>query len=137
MVLLVAQLAAGQSIPWTAVFFPLVLVPLILGTMGFAWMLASLGVFVRDIGQIHNVFTLVLMFVSPVFYPLTSLSEPYRGWLRLNPLTFIIEESRNTLLFGVMPDFAQLALMIAISLAVAPGGFYWFQKTRKGFADVL
>jgi lipopolysaccharide transport system permease protein len=105
--------------------------------MGFAWLLSALGVYVRDIGQITSMFTLVLMFVSPVFYPLTSLPQRYQAWLQLNPLTFIIEESRNTLIFGRVPDFSQWGLVLAASLLIAWGGFAWFQKTRRGFADVL
>jgi lipopolysaccharide transport system permease protein len=136
-VLLIAQLIAGQAIPWTAILFPLVLLPLVFATMGFAWLLSSLGVFVRDIGQITTMFTVILMFVSPVFYPLTSLPPRYQSLLQLNPLTFIIEESRNTLIFGAVPDFTRWALVLTASLAIAWGGFAWFQKTRRGFADVL
>jgi lipopolysaccharide transport system permease protein len=136
-VLLVAQLIWGQRIPWTVLLFPLILLPLVFATMGFTWLLSALGVFVRDIGQMTVMFTVILMFVSPVFYPLTALPPQHQALLRLNPLTFIIEESRNTLLFGVVPDFSRWAVVLAASLAIAWGGFAWFQKTRRGFADVL
>ena len=136
-VLLLGQLATGHAIPATAVFFPLVLLPLVFATMGFAWLLSSLGVYVRDIGQLTGMFTLILMFLSPVFYPASSLPEHYRPLLYLNPLTFIIEESRNTLLFGRAPNMALWFLVLAASIAIAWAGFAWFQKTRRGFADVL
>lgn len=135
--LLLVQLATGQGIPWTVVLFPAVLLPLVFATMGFAWLLASLGVYVRDIGQITAMFTLILMFVSPVFYPVSALPPRYQSWLYLNPLTFIIEESRNTLVFGHAPEFGHWILVFAASLLIAWGGFAWFQKTRRGFADVL
>ena len=137
LVLLSAQLLVFQRLPWTVMLFPLVLIPLLLATTGFAWLLSALGVYLRDVSQTTAIFTTVLMFTSPVFYPLTSLPERYGVWLRLNPLGFIIEESRNALVFGKAPDFAGLGISLTASLLIAAGGFWWFQKTRKGFADVL
>ncbi|HET7546254.1 MAG TPA: ABC transporter permease [Usitatibacter sp.] len=135
--LLLVELWYRQSVPWTAFAFPLMLVPLLLFAMGLAWLLASLGVFLRDVGQVIGVLTTVLMFVSPIFYPEASLAPKYREWLQWNPLTFVIEESRNALIFGLAPDWAQWAWLLAASLAVAWAGFAWFQKTRRGFADVM
>jgi lipopolysaccharide transport system permease protein len=136
-VLLVAQLIINLSLPWTVVLFPLVLLPLIFASLGAAWFLAALGVYVRDIGQITTVFTTVLMFVSAVFYPLSALPETYQAWLRLNPLVLIITESRKVLVFGSLPDWFWLGIALLMGLAIAFAGFWWFQKTRKGFADVL
>jgi lipopolysaccharide transport system permease protein len=136
-VLLVAQLIINLSLPWTVVLFPLVLLPLIFASLGAAWFLAALGVYVRDIGQITTVFTTVLMFISAVFYPLSALPEAYQGWLRLNPLVLIVTESRKVLIFGSPPDWFWLGIALSMGLAIAFAGFWWFQKTRKGFADVL
>jgi len=136
-VLLLAQLIINKSLPWTVVFFPLVLLPLILASLGSAWFLASLGVYVRDIGQITGVFTTILMFLSAVFYPVSALPEVYQGWLRLNPLVHIITESRKVLIFGDLPDWLLLGISLLAGFAIAIFGFWWFQKTRKGFADVL
>ncbi len=136
-VLLVAQLTLSHQIPWTVILFPFILIPLIFATMGFAWFLAALGVYVRDIGQITGMFTTVLLFISPVFYSISALPIQYQGWLQLNPLTFIIEEGRNTLIFDKAPDIGQWTIILFASLLIAWVGFAWFQKSRKGFADVL
>jgi lipopolysaccharide transport system permease protein len=136
-VLLLLQLLLNQNMPWTVVLFPLVLLPLILATMGFAWFLASLGVYVRDIGQVTGIFTTALLFLSCVFYPLSSLPEKYQYLMKFNPLAYIIEESRNTLIFGRIPDFSQWAIYMIIGIIVAWLGFAWFQRTRGGFADVI
>ena len=136
-VLLVAQLMINRAIPWTVVLFPLVLLPLIFTSLGVAWFLAALGVYVRDIGQITTVLTTVLMFLSAIFYPISALPEKYQAWLRLNPLVLIISESRKVLIFGSLPDWSWLGLSWVMGLAIAFAGFWWFQKTRKGFADVL
>ena len=136
-VLLIAQLVINQQLPWTVVVFPIVLVPLLLATVGFAWLLSALGVYIRDIAQATNILTTVLMFLSPLFYPVSALPKSYQLWLHLNPLTFIIEESRSVLIFGNIPDFVGIATSLVMSFLISAAGFWWFQKSRKGFADVL
>ena len=136
-VLLLAELIFHQQLMWAVLLFPCVLLPLVFATMGIAWFLAGLGVYVRDIGQITGMVTTLLLFLSPVFYPISALPEQYQTWLRLNPLTFIIEESRNTLIFGRVPDMGEWGMMLAAGLLTCWAGFAWFQKMRKGFADVL
>lgn len=137
LVLVVAEIVLRGHVPWTAILFPFVLLPLLFTTMGFAWFLTALGVYVRDIGQLTSVFTTVLMFLSPVFYPASALPPSVQAWLRLNPLTVIIEEGRNALVFGRVPDGYSLVLAFLVSLVVAWAGFAWFQKARTGFADVV
>lgn len=136
-VLLILQLLISGTVPWTIIFLPLIFLPLIFVTLGFSWFFASTGVYVRDIGQVSGLITSVLLFVSPVFYPVSFLPTPIRSIVMLNPLTLIIEESRKVLLFGEMPDWYELGVYTLVSFIVARMGFWWFQRTRKGFADVL
>jgi lipopolysaccharide transport system permease protein len=136
-VLLLAQLILSQQMPWTALLFPFILLPLVFATMGCTWFLAALGVYVRDIGQITGMFTTVLLFVSAVFYPISALPRQYQFWLQLNPLAFIIEAGRKSLIFGQLPDIGRWGIMLAAGILIAWAGFAWFQKTRRGFADVL
>ena len=136
-VLLVAILLINGSLAWSVILFPLIILPLLIATLGAAWFLASLGVFVRDVGQTVGIFTMVMMFVSPVFYPISALPEKFQFWMMLNPLTFVIEQSRAVMIFGKLPDWAGLGIYTVASLAVAWAGYWWFQKTRRGFADVL
>lgn len=136
-VLLVAQLVLHQSLSWTALYFPLVLLPLVVATMGVAWFLSAIGVYLRDVSQTIGILTTVLLFLSPIFYPLSALPIRYQVWVKLNPLTFIIEEGRKVLIFGQAPDWWGWLAYSTVSLMIAWGGFWWFQKTRKGFADVL
>lgn len=136
-VLLVALVVMKGYLYWTVLFLPVVILPLAVATLGIAWFLASFGVFARDIGQITGIFTMAMMFLSPVFYPIAALPKQYQPWIMANPLTFIIEQTRNVLLAGQLPDWKGLVLYSIASVIVAWVGFWWFQKTRKGFADVL
>jgi lipopolysaccharide transport system permease protein len=121
----------------TALLLPLVILPFVMFIMGFSWMLASLGVYLRDVSQIIGVITSVLMFMSPIFYPVSALPENYRHLLYLNPLTPVIEMTRDVLYWGKVPDFQLLGIYWLATAIIAWLGFAWFQKTRKGFADVL
>ena len=136
-VLLGFYLLINHGLPWTVVLFPLVIAPLLLLLAGFSWFLAATGVFVRDIGYVVTILTTILMFLSPIFYPISAVPEAHRSLLQLNPLAFIIAESRKVLLWGQMPDWVGLAIYSGVSLLVAWLGLIWFQKTRRGFADVL
>ena len=119
------------------IFIPVVWLPLIVTTVGFAWILASLGVFLRDIGQLIGIVTTVMMFLSPVFYPLSAIPKKYQIFIMANPLTFIIVQSRNVLIWNKIPDLYGLSIYTVISFIILWLGYWWFQKTQKGFADVL
>ena len=111
--------------------------PLMIIALGISWILASLGVFLRDINQFITLFTTALMFLSPVFYSADILPPEFRQLMYLNPLTTVIEQTRNTLYWGKHPDFTVLGIYWVSAFIIAWIGFVWFQKTRKGFADVL
>jgi lipopolysaccharide transport system permease protein len=136
-VLLVAYIFTYGYLHWTVIFAPLVLLPFVVLIIGLAWFLASLSVFLRDIGQTVTIVTTLMMFISPVFYPVTAIPEWFRPIIMANPLTFIIQQSREVLIWGNAPNWAGLGIYYLAAFAVAWAGYSWFQKTRKGFADVL
>lgn len=126
------------GIPHASVLaLPLVGLPLLLFTVGLSWFLSSLGVYLRDVAQFIGIVTTVLMFLSPVFYPATALPEEYRSLLFINPMTVAIEFSRDALFWGNAIDWPMLSVCYGVTIVIAWLGFVWFQKTRKGFADVL
>lgn len=130
-------LFVNHNLHWTVVYLPLVMLPLILFTMGVTWFLSSLGVYLRDVGQLMGVVTTVMLFLAPVFYPMSALPEQYHVYIYANPLTLIIEQARAVLMWGQAPDFEALAVALSVSILVAWIGYTWFAKTRRGFADVL
>jgi len=136
-VLLTACLLFNGHLQWTAMFLPLVLLPLVILILGMAWIMASIGVFLKDLGQTIGLFTTVMLFLSPVFYPATALPESIQPWFMANPLTFIIEQSRDVVISGHMPNWVGLGLYMMVAALMAWAGFAWFQKTRSMFADVM
>ena len=136
-VLFVFHLLATASLQWTVLFAPVIMLPLLLMTLGISWFLASFGVFVRDVAQTIGLLTTVLMFLSPIFFPVSALPEKYRIFIYMNPLTFVIEQMRDVLIWGKLPSWSGWCVVMGLGMVVAWLGLVWFQKTRKGFADVL
>ncbi len=135
--LLAAVGVVQQTLSWTWVFIPIVIAPYALLLLGVSWLLASIGVFLRDLDQLMGLIVMLLLFLSPVFYPISALPEAYRGWIYLNPLTPIIENMRAVTLNHTQPDWAALGLYTLAALVVCQLGWWWFKRTRKGFNDVL
>lgn len=137
MVWLIAYIVFFGAPHVTVFLLPLVLLPFCFFLLGMGWALASLGVFLRDASQFIGLLTTGMMFLSPIFYPATAFPENYRYILYFNPLTTVVELARGLLFWGNTPEFLMLGIYWVVTLGIAWLGFVWFQKTRKGFADVL
>jgi lipopolysaccharide transport system permease protein len=136
-ILLILMSLSSWQFSWHALLTPVVFLPFACLVLGMTWGLSALGVYLRDVGQLIAPVLTALMFLSPIFYPLESVDEKFLWIYNLNPLTFIIEQVRAVMLQNVQPDWSSLVIYSLISLVVACAGFALFQKTRKGFADVL
>jgi lipopolysaccharide transport system permease protein len=121
----------------TVLLFPVALLPLIFLSLGIAWFFSALGVFIRDTAQITGLLTTVLMFLSPIFYSADSIPARFRPIAELNPLVPLIEQVRRVLMWHEGLDLHAYMPVLALSIVVLLGGFWWFEKTRRGFADVL
>jgi lipopolysaccharide transport system permease protein len=123
----------------SVLLLPLVLIPFCFFILGISWFLSSMAVYLRDIQQLVGIILSILMFISPIFYPLNSVPEKYRNYFYLNPLAMPIEEMRNLLFFG---DIANIKLFYIFEYWLFAGliavlGYICFQKLRRGFADVI
>jgi len=121
----------------TAAWFPLLLLPVCLTTVGIAWVLASLGVFLRDVEHAVQVMVSMLFFATPIFYSLDRVPPPYRRLLEFNPLTHAVEGMRRALMWGQSPDAGWYAFSLVASALLALLGYAFFMKSKRAFADVL
>lgn len=126
-----------ESFHWTAIFLPVVLAPYVLMLCGVSWLLAALGVYVRDIAQLGGMVSMALLFLSPIFYPASVIPARYASLALLNPLTLIVEQARAVLFLGMVPDWRALGFYTIVSFLVSVIGLTVFRKFRRGFADVL
>ena len=137
LVLAVAYLFLLGLPPVTAFYLPLMILPILFFSLGLTLFFSSVGIFIRDLQQLMGLITMVIMFLSPLFYPLSALPESFRNYIRFVPLALAIEESRKVLFLGHAPNMIVWAAYLACSWIVAWLGFVWFMKTKKGFADVV
>ena len=137
LVLLVFALIAFGTIPWTVVFLPLILVPYAVLVVGLVWLISAVGVFVEDIGQVIGICVTALLFLAPVFYPLSAVPETLQGIIYFNPITLIVSQLRAVLIWGELPNFLGLLAYAVVAFTIAWLGYYVFQRLRRAFADVL
>ena len=121
----------------TIVAFPFVLLAFIPFVLGLSWFLSAIGVYIRDLSQVVTLVINLILFLSPIFYPAAALPAFMANLMWLNPLTVIIEQARLVLVVGIWPDWWALLTYTAVSCVFALLGYWWFERARKGFADVL
>ncbi len=136
-ILCVGNLIINGFIAWTVIFLPLVILPLILLSLGLSLILSSLGVFFRDIQHILVVLVQALMFLSPIFYPISIIPEALRTIYYINPIGYVVEDMRNIFIWGNIPNWTWCIFGTIIGSAVFLLGYAWFKKTKGAFADVL
>jgi len=137
LVLIVAAVVLRRQIHPTLLYLPLVLIPQLIATLGAAWLVASLGVFIRDIVQGLALLLMAWMYLTPIVYPESLVPANYRAAINLNPFTPLIRNYRRILLDGVRPDWQGLAYFLAFGVILFLLGYWWFARTRKNFADVI
>ena len=136
-ILIAFELVAFRHLPETLLWLPLVWLPLVLGSLACTWVLAAAGVFLRDIGQLIGVALNMLMFLSPIFFPVSALPVRWQPLLGLNPLAQVIEQTRRVAIQGLHPQPGYLVTGIGITILVCELSFRVFQKSKGAFADVI
>jgi lipopolysaccharide transport system permease protein len=135
--LLLIAVTFMQGASWVWLWLPMMVLPLFIFMIGIAWLLAAIGVYLRDLSQILSMIVTALMFLSPIFYPLSAVPEAWQSWFMLNPLAVVIEQFRQVLILQLAPDMGSLVLMYLLAITIAIVGWFSFAKLQKGFADVL
>lgn len=136
-ILLLGSLLFLGQISSTLYLLPLAFLPLILLSLGLGWFLSSLGVFIRDMVHFLRIIVQMLFFLTPIFYPISAVPESFQIWLNINPLTYLIDHFRQVTLLGEVPNLVEYGAMLVFTAAVCLGGYVWFMKSKKTFADVL
>lgn len=136
-VILIIGIAFIGSLHWTIILLPIVMLPIILFATGLSWFLSSLGVYVRDISQFIGLAMQALMFLSPIFYPISIIPANLRFFYYINPITYVVEDMRRILMWGQLPDWKFTFIGIVLGSLFFLAGFIWFRKTKGGFSDVL
>ncbi len=130
------------ALTWTGhmhagiLLFPLLIVPLVLLALGLSWFLSAWGVFIKDMTQIVPVFVQMLLFLSPVFYPVGAVPPSLRPFYQYNPLGAVIEASRAVVIDQPV-EWGAWGVAFGFCLGVSILGYAFFQHSREEFADAL
>jgi len=139
-IFLLGLVLARHSIPASVLWLPALIVPQLLLTAGVCWILAALGIFMRDLGTIMGFVLTLWFFVTPICYPEASLAGLPHVALRiltLNPMFQLVEGYRAVLLENRAPGLKSLVGLWIASPALAVIGYAWFHRLQKSFADVI
>lgn len=132
----VVMLAVG-TVHMSAVCAVFYLVCVFLLSLGLSWLISAVAVFVRDVAAVTSPLTLVLMFMCPIFYPLSLVPEKIRWVVEANPLAILIEDVRGSMIYGIWPSPASALVALASSVGVAMIGYFVFMRLKPAFADLI
>lgn len=116
-------------------FFPLLLVFFVVMSSGIAWVVSAVSVYLPDMQQFVTIALSMLLFLSPVFYPLSAVPQDFRFLVQLSPLTIPIEATRRALFFGESPSPVILVLYCCASILIAVFGFKIFARLQRDFSE--
>lgn len=117
-------------------FIPIFLIQFIL-TCGLSLILAAFNLFYRDIQYLLGLVLVLLMYLTPVVYPVEMLPEKYRFIFKLNPMAVLVNAYRKTILGQGMPNLRSLAIALGVSLLIFTLGYKLFKKLEGLFADIV
>lgn len=121
----------------TVLLLPLVFLPFLLITMGLNWMISASSVFIKDVNQMVQFGVAALLFISPIFYPLSAVPGFLHSVMLLNPLSFEIEMLRAILLDGAIPSIRYYLAYLAVGITLYYLGYRSYKSVQDEFADVL
>ena len=135
--LVVVTIILRHELHASILWLPALVIPQFILTLGAAWLVASLGVFLRDIVQGITLVLMAWMYLTPIIYPESIVPERYRPFLNANPFTALVRSYRRIFLEGLAPDWPSLAYFTGVALLLFVFGYWWFAKSRRNFADVI
>lgn len=135
--LIIATIVLRHELHPTILWLPALLIPQMMLALGAAWLVASLGVFLRDIAQGITLVLMAWMYLTPIIYPESIVPARYRPFVNANPFAALVRSYRRIFLEGVAPAWSSLAYVAVVGLVLFVFGYWWFAKSRRNFADVI
>lgn len=136
-VLFVVLLIAGVTITLKILLVPVVFAVAVAVVLGLGLWLSATVVRYRDVSQIVGFMTLVLLFVTPILYPLSRIPHTYRAIYALNPLVGIFESFRWSVLPHAPAPGALLLISAGAGVLLLVTGLAYFHRAERSFADVI
>jgi len=110
---------------------------LLIGIAGLTFLVAALQVFVKDVEHVLMPLLMMLMYLTPILYPLTLVPEGIRPWVAANPFNWVVSRLRDGLLEGRLSLQSSDALAVAIAVALFVAGRWVFRRLSPHFEDFV
>lgn len=136
-ILIVANIILRHTVSFSIWLLPLMLIPFVLLILGLSYILSAVSVFIKDLTSLIGIILMLIMYTSPVFYPLEAVPARFSFICRLNPFTFIIENIRCVILYNSWPNFKRFCFSMIVAVVVLAIGYSIFKRLKEGFADIL
>lgn len=131
--LLIIMIVSGLSFSWINLLFIFPMVYLVFICAGIGLLLSSINVFFRDMKHFYSIVLLVVMYMTPIFYPASIIPDKFMNLILLNPLYSVVEIFRDVVLYNTMPDPLHHLLAIIYAVLYAIIGLYVFYRTQDRF----
>lgn len=136
-VLLILKWFLHGAVPWTALLLPIAILPLLILAAAVGLFVSAIGVYIRDVGQFVGVLATAMLFLSSAIVPVEAIPQEYKWIFHVNPLTSVIDQAREVVIWGRLPDWGTIGLQMLLYLGLLVLASMAFNKMRRGFADVL
>jgi lipopolysaccharide transport system permease protein len=125
----------------TVLLWPLLLVPIIFWALAITWIVSALGAFLRDLNEVMLALTQILMYASAIFYSFARLKQiaftSVQTLVRLNPLAYFSEQSRNLVVWGEPMDWTSYGWVTFTGMLAMIFSYKIFMNVKPAFADVI
>ena len=134
-IVILFALFGGVGLSIYIILLPLVALIQYIFTLGIAFILSALEIYVRDVEHIIAFFISMLFYVTPILYTPSYVPEKFSWILELNPLAYIIEAYHSIIYYKEMPNLTNLGGIFVISIILFLLGYRVFDKLQRGFAE--
>jgi lipopolysaccharide transport system permease protein len=134
-ILLMLNAISGYYPNWAFIYIPLVLLTFFTMGLGGMFLLATVGLFIRDVPQIISLLLRLLFYFSGIIFPADILPERAVQILSFNPIFFLVESFRNIIFFAEVPNVLSVGIWLILSITILFIGFSLFTYKNGVFAD--
>lgn len=131
--LIIVMLITGANFYWTIIFSVIPIVLMTLFSMGIGLFLSSTIVFFRDVGHLYSILLTAVMYLTPIFYPISIVPENILPLFYANPIYYFVEYFRAVAIYGMIPTFEQNIICVIFALCSLIVGLFFFYKKQDRF----
>lgn len=131
--LFIAALLTGEKITRACLMLPYILICVVIFTMGMGMIMAAATTFFRDMQFLWGIMSMVWMYVTPLFYPITIVPKELLVFFKVNPMYHYVSAVRSIIMQGVTPRPMEFVICTLWAVVMMVAGCFIFKKTQDKF----